>query len=133
MRIALVCVIGVIAVAGTITSPVAAQSLVPMRGEVRSVTDAFAVRVYPSNPYKRPIRVEIHVYDQDFVPITNARISISSMMLASDASRPVIVAIPFSGQDERKVRICAESIPFPETQAKMRSQICGKFLGTRSF
>lgn len=111
------------------TDGASAQSLTPMRGEVRSLTDAFAVRVFPANPYDRPIRVEIRVYDQDFRPIENARVSISPVMLAAGASRPVIVAIPFEGVRERKVRICAESIPYPNAQEQIRAQICGRFLG----
>lgn len=121
------------ALAGAFASGAYAQSMTPMRGEVRSLTDSFAVRVYPSNPYDRPIRVEIRVYDQDFVPIEDARISADALMLAAQASRPVIVAIPFAGRSERRVRICAESIPFPNTQAQVRAQICGRFLGKRAF
>ncbi|MET0258773.1 MAG: hypothetical protein ABW179_09340 [Methylobacterium sp.] len=121
------------ALAGAFASGAHAQSMTPMRGEVRSLTDSFAVRVYPSNPYDRPIRVEIRVYDQDFVPIEDARISADALMLAAQASRPVIVAIPFAGRNERRVRICAESIPFPNTQAQVRAQICGRFLGKRAF
>lgn len=107
------------------------QSLTPLRGEVRSVSDAFAVRVFPSNPYDRPIRVEVHVYDQDFMPISNVRVSASPLMLAPEASRPVIVMVPFEGRATRKVRVCAESIPFPNSQTQVRAQICGKFLGKR--
>ncbi|WP_062018565.1 hypothetical protein [Aureimonas sp. AU4] len=108
-----------------------AQSLTPMRGEVRSVSDAFAVRVFPSNPYDRPIRVEVRVYDQDFTPVEGARVSASPLMLAPEGSRPVIVTIPFAGEATRKVRVCAESIPFPNSQTQVRAQICGKFLGKR--
>jgi hypothetical protein len=109
-----------------------AQSMTPMRGEVQSLSDSFAVRVFPANPYSKPIRVEIRVYDQDFVAIEDARISVATLMLSANASRPVIVAIPFAGRSERKVRVCAESIPFPNTQAQVRAQICGKFLGKRA-
>ncbi|WP_347814865.1 hypothetical protein [Aureimonas sp. SK2] len=96
------------------------------------MADAFAVRVFPSNPYDRPIRIEVRVYDQDFEPVDGVRVSSSPMMLASGASRPVIVAIPFEGRRERKVRVCAESIPFPNSQTQVRAQICGKFLGKRA-
>lgn len=108
-----------------------AQSLTPMRGEVRSVSDAFAVRVFPSNPYGRPIRVEVRVYDQNFMPVSDVRVSASPLLLAPEGSRPVIVMIPFEGQATRKVRVCAESIPFPNSQTQVRAQICGKFLGKR--
>ncbi|MER8748968.1 hypothetical protein NKH57_06730 [Mesorhizobium sp. M1050] len=113
-------------------APIAAeaQSMSPMRGEVNSFSDAFAVRVFPANPYDRKIRVEIHVYDQDFQPV-DARISPNVFQLASQASRPVLVVVPFDGAPERKVRICTESIPFPNQQTQIRAQICGKFFGRR--
>ena len=109
-----------------------AQSMTPMRGEVRSFTDAFAVRVFPGNPYDQRIRVEVHVYDQDFQPV-DAEISPSVFLLAGQASRPVLVVVPFDGATERKVRICTESIPFPGEQTQIRAQICGKFFGHRRF
>ena len=115
-------------------SPIAAtgQSMTPMRGEVRSFTDAFAVRVFPGNPYDQRIRVEVHVYDQDFQPV-DAKITPSTFLLAGQASRPVLVVVPFDGASERKVRICTESIPFPSEQTQIRAQICGKFFGHRRF
>lgn len=109
-----------------------AQSMTPMRGEVRSFTDAFAVKVFPGNPYDKRIRVEVHVYDQDFRPV-EARISPSVFLLAGQASRPVLVVVPFDGASDRKVRICTESIPFPGEQTQIRAQICGKFFGHRKF
>ncbi|TPM09905.1 hypothetical protein FJ960_03940 [Mesorhizobium sp. B2-3-11] len=107
-----------------------AQSMSPMRGEVNSFTDAFAVRVFPANPYGQKIRVEIHVYDQNFQPV-DAKISPSVFQLGSQASRPVLVVVPFGGAAERKVRICTESIPFPNQQTQIKAQICGKFFGHR--
>ncbi|WP_258052328.1 hypothetical protein [Mesorhizobium sp. INR15] len=100
----------------------------PMRGEVNSFTNAFAVRVFPANPYDKKIKVEVHVYDQDFQPV-NARISPNVFQLAGQASRPVLVVVPFDGATDRKVRICTESIPFPNEQTQIRAQICGKFFG----
>jgi len=122
----------VILLGGLATQQAAAQSMTPMRGEVRSVSDAFAVRVFPSNPYNHPIRIDVHVYDQDFAPVLAARVSAGAIMLAPGSSRPVIVTIPFEGQVARKVRVCAESIPFPNSQEQVRAQICGKFLGKRA-
>ena len=115
---------------GLVPLSAAAQSMTPMRGEVRSFTDAFAVRVFPGNPYDKRIRVEVHVYDQDFQPI-EAQISPSAFLLAGQASRQVLVVVPFDGASERKVRICTESIPFPGEQTQIRAQICGKFFGHR--
>lgn len=106
------------------------QSMTPMRGEVRSVAESFAVRVFPSNPYGERIKIEIHVYDQDFFEIP-AEISPKTFSLAAGASRRVTVMVPFDGRPDRKVRICTESIPFPNQQTNIRTQICGKFLGRK--
>jgi hypothetical protein len=54
-------------------------------------------------------------------------------MLGADASRPVLVVVPFDGAATRKVRICTESVPFPGEQTQIKAQICGKFLGQRRF
>lgn len=108
------------------------QSMSPMRGEVSSFTDAFAVRVFPANPYDKKIRIDVRVYDQNFQPVA-ARIAPDSFMLGAEASRPVLVVVPFDGASERKVRICTESVPFPNEQTQIKAQICGKFLGQRRF
>lgn len=116
--------------AGALPSHAAAQSMSPMRGEVTSFTEAFAVRVFPANPYEHRIKVEIRVYDQDFRPV-RARVLPSDFMLGGQASRPVLVVVPFDGGATRKVRICTESVPFPGEQTQIKAQICGKFLGQR--
>lgn len=107
-----------------------AQALSPMRGTVSSYTDNFAVRVFPANPYNHRIRIEIRVYDQDFNPV-KARVSPPSFTLGGNSSRPVNVLIPFDGNTQRKIRVCAESIPFPGKTSNIKAQICGKFMGTR--
>ena len=107
-----------------------AQSMSPMRGEVASFTDAFAVRVFPANPYGHRIKISIRVYDQNFNPVA-ARVMPDDFMLGSEASRPVLVVVPFDGAATRKVRICTESVPFPGEQTQIKAQICGKFLGQR--
>ena len=110
--------------------PASGQSMSPMRGEVTSFADAFAVRVYPANPYDHRIRVEVRVYDQDFAPVA-AQIQPPEFTLGGQASRPVLVIVPFDGAVSRKVRICTESVPFPGRQTQIRAQICGKFLARR--
>jgi hypothetical protein len=108
-----------------------AQALSPMRGVVSSFTDTFAVKVFPANPYTHRIRIEIKVYDQDFNPV-KARVSPANFTLGGNMSRPVTVLIPFDGTSERKVRVCAESVPFPGKTSNIKAQICGKFLGQRA-
>lgn len=118
-----------IAIAFTV-SGAASQSMSPMRGQVRSFAESFAVRVYPSNPYQHRIRIDVRVYDQDFRPVS-ADVTPKSFMLGGQASRPVLVVVPFDGSAQRKVRICTESVPFPGEQTQIKAQICGKFLGQR--
>jgi len=113
-------------------APASAQSMSPMRGEVASFSDRFAVRVYPANPYGHRIKVSVRVYDQDFYPV-DARVTPGDFMLGPEASRSVLVIVPFDGASARKVRICTESVPFPSEQTQIKAQICGKFLGQRRF
>ena len=108
-----------------------AQAMSPMRGEIRSFTDSFALRVYPANPYRHRIRVEVKVYDQNFRSV-DAWVTPATFMLGGRNTRPVMVVVPFEGQNARKVRVCTESIPFPgKAKTTIKAQICGKFLGTR--
>ncbi len=126
-------VLGVCAAAlclALLPSMATAQALSPMRGTVKSFTDAFAVRVFPANPYGHRIRIEIKVYDQDF-HLVSARVSPPVFTLGGNTSRPVNVLIPFDGSSERKIRVCAESVPFPGKTSNIKAQICGKFLGQR--
>jgi hypothetical protein len=114
-------------------SQAAAQAMSPMRGEVKSFSDSFALKVYPANPYEHRIRIEVKVYDQDVNPV-EAQVSPASFTLAGRNSRPVNVIVPFqTGEAMRKIRVCTESIPFPgqSKTTTIKAQICGKFLGER--
>lgn len=104
-----------------------AQSLHPMRAETKSVSDQFAIRVHPGNPYAHKIKVEVHVYDETFREI-EAQVLPREAMIAPNDSRNVMVIVPFDGKTERRVRICAEAIPFTESTTRLRTQVCGKYL-----
>jgi hypothetical protein len=108
-----------------------AQSLTPMRGEVRSTSDVFALRVAPGNPYAGRMRVEVRVYDENFAPVA-AQVQPPEMTIGANSTRNVLVLVPFEGQTERKVRVCAESIPFETQTTKLRTQVCGRFLARRA-
>lgn len=108
-----------------------AQSMTPMRGTVTSHSDEFALKVFPRNVYRHRIMMEVRAYDQDFRPI-QALIWPSRFWLAAETSRPVTVLIPFGGAGERRVRVCAESVPIGGTKGNVRAQICGKFLARRA-
>ena len=111
----------------TAVSAADAQSLSPMRGEVRSFTDRFAVRVYVGNPYARKMDFAITVFDQNFYPAV-ASVTPPRVSIAGGETRPVIVVVPFEGQKERRVRICAEGVAFDGNSTRVRTQVCGKFL-----
>ncbi len=104
----------------------AAQSMSPMRGQVKSFADSFAVKVYPANPYTHRIRMEVKVYDQNFRPVPGARVSPAEFTLGGRFARPVNVIVPFEGQTTRKVRVCTEAIPFPgqSTRTTIKAQVC---------
>ncbi len=107
----------------------------PMRGEVQSFADSFALKVYPANPYDHRIRIEVKVYDQHFHPVENAYVSPANFTLGGRFARPVNVIVPFEGSKTRKVRVCTESVPFPnsptQTTTTIKAQVCGKFLGEK--
>ncbi len=109
----------------------AAQSLMPMRGEVVSTTENFALRLFAGNPYAHRMRVEIRVYDADFAPIA-ADVRPPVRTLGGGTKANVMVIVPFGGANERRVRVCAESIPFPHQTTRIRTQICGKYLARRA-
>jgi len=112
----------------------AAQSMSPMRGQVKSFADSFALKVYPANPYNHRIRMEVKVYDQNFRPVKGARVSPAEFTLGGRFARPVNVIVPFGGKPARKVRVCTEAVPFPsqqDTTTTIKAQVCGKFLGER--
>lgn len=108
----------------------AAQSLMPMRGEVVSSTENFALRLFAGNPYAHRMRVEIRVYDSDFAPVA-AEVRPPVRTLGGGTKASVMVIVPFQGAMQRRVRVCAESIPFPHQTTRVRTQICGKFLARR--
>ena len=113
----------------------AAQAMSPMRGQVKSFSDAFALKVYPANPYEHRIRVEVKVYDENFREVKDARVSPANFMLGGNSDRQVTVMVPFEGANTRKVRVCTESIPFlgmSNNKTNIKAQICGKFLGERA-
>jgi hypothetical protein len=119
-------IIAAVGLAIALSLPASAQSLSPMRQVVTSFTDEFAIRVFPKNPYRHRIRMEVRVYDQNFRLIP-AHVSPKVMLMGAGSSRPVTVVIPFGGKEEKRVRICAESIPFTNRPQIIKAQVCGRF------
>lgn len=107
-----------------------AQSMSPMRGEVTSYSDEFAVRVYPRNPYTHRIKATVRVYDQNFNPIP-ALVTPADFWLGAGSARSVVVVIGFEGKRERRIRICTESVPFADKEMNVRAKVCGRFIARR--
>ena len=104
-----------------------AQSLSPMRGEIRSFSDRFAVRVYVGNPYDRRLQFNVAVYDKKFYPVI-ALVTPSRVTVAGGQTSPVLVVVPLDGQRERRIRICVEGVAYNGNSTRVRTQVCGKFL-----
>jgi hypothetical protein len=109
--------------------PVAqAQSVTPMRGVAKSFSDVFAVRLTVGNPYQKPVQFDVRVYDENFEPV-DAFVSPQVLRIGARDTRQVTVRIPFLGQGQRKVRICAEGLFGTDNKSSVRTQVCGRFLG----
>jgi hypothetical protein len=104
-----------------------AQSLSPMRGEIRSFSDRFAVRLYVGNPYDRRMQFNIGVYDRKFHPVI-ASVNPARVTVAGGQTSPVLVVVPFEGESERRIRICVEGVAYRGNSTRVRTQVCGKFL-----
>jgi hypothetical protein len=122
MRLALaLCLVG---------SAARAQSLDPMRGEVTSFAERFAVQVFPGNPYNRTMPIEVRVYDDYYRPLA-AIITPQSAIYGAGVKRRVLVIVPFDGVQTRTIRVCAESNPLDRGQTRLRTQVCGRFVARR--
>lgn len=108
--------------------PGIAQSVTPMRNEVKSFSDKFAVRIAVGNPYPTRVTFNVRAYDAEFRPI-DAVISPGVLHIAANDSRNVTIVVPFAGGAERKIRICAEGLFGADNTSKVRTQVCGRFLG----
>jgi hypothetical protein len=105
-----------------------AQSVTPMRGVTKSFTDVFAVRLTVGNPYERAVNFEVRVYDENFEPV-EAFVSQPVIRIGARDTKQVTVRVPFMGQGQRKVRVCAEGLFGMQNKSTVRTQVCGRFLG----
>lgn len=105
-----------------------AQSVTPMRGVTRSFTDVFAVRLTVGNPYQRTVNFEVKVYDENFSPV-DAFVSQPVVRIGANDTKQVTIRVPFLGQGQRKIRVCAEGLFGMQNKTSVRTQVCGRFLG----
>lgn len=99
-----------------------------MRGVTRSFTDVFAVRLTVGNPYQRTVNFEVKVYDENFSPV-DAFVSQPVVRIGANDTKQVTIRVPFLGQGQRKIRVCAEGLFGMQNKTSVRTQVCGRFLG----
>lgn len=116
--------------AALIPSAASSQAMTPMRQMVTSYDNQFAIKVTPKNPYKHRIKMVMRVYDENF-RLIKARVIPRTINMGAGSSRPVTVTVPFEGKSQRKIRICAESTPYPNQKTKIKARVCGRFLAER--
>ena len=107
-----------------------AQSVTPMRGEARSFAEDFAIRIVVGNPYQNKQMFAVRVYDDKFYPV-EAQVTYSEVTIPASGSKSVVVVVPFEGMTTRRVRVCAEGMFGKENEQRLRTQVCGKYQGTR--
>ena len=104
-----------------------AQSMSPMQAEVVTFGQAGAVRASLRNPYADARRFEIEAFDIDWNAINNVRLTRSRLSLAPGGSTSLLAVLPLEGEAERTIYLCATSVPYRQSSAGVRGQVCGRF------
>lgn len=116
-------------------APAAAQSLSPMRREIVSFENRFALRVMAGNPNGRSQTIAVRVFDLDWNELNDVWVSRPATDVPPGGRVDVIVIAPFHDQIVRDVRICAEAAPALSAGAgagaRVRGQVCGLFRARR--
>lgn len=116
-------------------APSAAQSLSPMRRDVVSFEDRFAIRLIAGNPNAHARTVAVRVFDLDWNELDDVWVSRPETDVAPNGRIDVIVIAPFHDRDERELRVCAETAPRPfagvAPGAQVRGQVCGRYRARR--
>lgn len=112
-----------------------AQSLAPMRGQVVSYADRFALRLHPGNPYDKGMTMSMAVYDEAYRPI-RAAVFPERQVIGPGGNGSVTVVVPFDGTRERRVRVCARAHPLavpggPSGRANIVTEVCGRYRAVR--
>ena len=122
MRIALTIFFWLLAVSAE------AQSLAPMRKDIVSFADRFAIRLTANNPYRDPISSEFKVYEEDWTPAKGVRVTPDRAYLSAKGHTPIFIVGDFEGDLARTILICHETIiPNFVAHQKLRGQVCGRY------
>ncbi|MGF1545266.1 MAG: hypothetical protein ACFB00_12345 [Parvularculaceae bacterium] len=112
-------------------SAASAQALAPMRGAFASFADTFRIRLTAFNPYDRPARQTITVYDEAWRPLAGARAMPQSFDLAPRQRASVAVTGSFDGAAARGFYVCNASPAATEGGARVKGEVCGKYYVVR--
>ncbi len=123
------------AIALLAAAPSGAQSLSPMRREIVSFEDRFALRLIAGNPNARAQIIAVRVFDLDWNELDDVWVSRPEADVAAGGRVDLIVIAPFHEANVRELRICAETAPRPfgasGLGAQVRGQVCGRYRARR--
>lgn len=118
-----------------LAAPAGAQSLSPMRRELVSFEERFAVRLAAGNPSESPQTLAMRVFDEDWVEIADAWVSRPLAEVAPGGRVEIIVIAPFLDGPRRSIRVCAEgapsAVPRLAGSAQVRGRVCGFYRAQR--
>ncbi|MEM6748068.1 MAG: hypothetical protein AAF608_11675 [Pseudomonadota bacterium] len=104
-----------------------AQSISPMEADVVTFSDLGAVRASLRNPYADARRFEIEAFDMNWNAVDDVRLTRSRLSLAPGGQTSLLAVLPLAGEDERAIYLCATSMPYRQSSAGVRGQVCGRF------
>ncbi|MEM1380534.1 MAG: hypothetical protein AAGH41_07915 [Pseudomonadota bacterium] len=107
--------------------PARSQSLSPMRAQVVTFGEVGAVRASVRNPYTTARRFDLEVFDLDWQPVPEARLTRTTLSLAPGSSTSVLALLPVGDLPSRSVFLCATSRAYRPSSAGLRGQVCGRY------
>lgn len=101
-----------------------AQALTPMRDEIATYTDRFALRLEAINPYDTPQQFSIAVYDKDFEP--TVAVALSKEIIVPPGERASFLVLGSAHHDQ--IYVCVGASPMRgRAGAQIRGEVCGKY------
>ncbi|MEM6913275.1 MAG: hypothetical protein AAF511_04795 [Pseudomonadota bacterium] len=98
-----------------------------MEADIITFGEAGAVRAALRNPYATARRFEIEAFDLDWNVVDTVRLTRSRLSLAPGGQTSLLAVLPLEGQEERTIYLCATSVPYRQSSAGVRGQVCGRY------
>ncbi|MEO1656371.1 MAG: hypothetical protein AAFR65_01500 [Pseudomonadota bacterium] len=104
-----------------------AQSMSPMEADVVTFGEVGAVRAALRNPYADARRFEIEAFDLNWNAVSDVQLTRSRLSLAPGGQTSLLAVLPLEGEPERTIYLCATSVPYRQSSAGVRGQVCGRY------